>query len=75
MIDYNKYLNKHIREIGLSPIEKISLMAAEVKDCIVRKSGSPTPSTIQSFTSAAIREIFSIGDRPISLICLLRYLL
>ena len=41
MIDYNKYLNKTIREIPMSPIEKISIMAAQTKDCILLGVGEP----------------------------------
>ena len=41
MIDYEKYLNKSIREIPLSPIEKVSLLAKEVGNCIVLGVGEP----------------------------------
>ena len=57
MIDYNKYLNKHIREIGLSPIEKISLMAAEVKDCIVLGVGEPDFRTPWRIREAGIQAL------------------
>ena len=41
MIDYNKYLNKKIKAIPLSPIEKISIMASGLDDCIVLTVGEP----------------------------------
>ena len=57
MIDYNKYLNKHIKEIGLSPIEKISLMAAEIKDCIVLGVGEPDFRTPWRIREAGIQAL------------------
>ena len=41
MIDYSKYLNKRIKDIPLSPIEEISILAAQEKDCIVLGVGEP----------------------------------
>ena len=57
MIDYNKYLNKTIREIPLSPIEKISLMAAQTKDCILLGVGEPDFRTPWRIREAGIQAL------------------
>lgn len=57
MIDYDKYLNKTLKEIPLSPIEKISLMASEVKDCIVLGVGEPDFKTPWRIREAGIQSL------------------
>ena len=57
MIDYSKYLNKTIRDIPLSPIEKISLMAAQTKDCILLGVGEPDFRTPWRIREAGIQAL------------------
>ena len=57
MIDYSKYLNKAIRDIPLSPIEKISMMAREVDDCIILGVGEPDFKTASRITEAGIQSL------------------
>ena len=57
MIDYNKYLNKTIREIPMSPIEKISIMAAQTKDCILLGVGEPDFRTPWRIREAGIQAL------------------
>ncbi len=57
MIDYSKYLNKRIKEIPLSPIEEISIMAAGIKDCIVLGVGEPDFRTPWRIREAGIQAL------------------
>lgn len=57
MIDYSKYLNKAIRDIPLSPIEKISMMAREVDDCIILGVGEPDFKTPWRIREAGIQSL------------------
>lgn len=57
MIDYNRYFNKKISEIPLSPIEKISIMAAGVDDCIVLTVGEPDFKTPWRIREAGIQSL------------------
>ncbi len=57
MIDYDKYLNKAIKEIPLSPIEKVSLLAKEMGDCIVLGVGEPDFKTPWRIREAGIQAL------------------
>lgn len=57
MIDYSKYLNKAIRDIPLSPIEKISMMARDVDDCIILGVGEPDFKTPWRIREAGIQSL------------------
>ena len=57
MMDYEKYLNKTIREIPLSPIEKVSLLAKEAGDCIVLGVGEPDFKTPWRIREAGIQAL------------------
>lgn len=57
MIDYDKYLNKTLKSIPLSPIEKISIMAAGVPDCIVLGVGEPDFKTPWRIREAGIASL------------------
>ena len=57
MIDYNRYLNKKISDIPLSPIEKISIMASELDDCIVLTVGEPDFKTPWRIREAGIQSL------------------
>ena len=57
MIDYSKYLNKRIKDIPLSPIEEISILAAQEKDCIVLGVGEPDFRTPWRIREAGIQAL------------------
>lgn len=57
MIDYSKYLNKAIKSIPLSPIEKISMMARDIDDCIILGVGEPDFKTPWRIREAGIRSL------------------
>lgn len=57
MIEYEKYINTTLKEIPLSPIEKISLMAGSVKDCIVLGVGEPDFKTPWRIRQAGIESL------------------
>ena len=57
MIDYEKYLNNTIKDIPLSPIEKITNMASEIKDCIILGVGEPDFKTPYRIRQAGIASL------------------
>jgi len=57
MMGYDKYLNRTIKEIPLSPIEKVSLLAKEVGDCIVLGVGEPDFKTPWRIREAGIQAL------------------
>ena len=57
MIDYGKHLNTIIKDIPLSPIEKITNMASEIKDCIILGVGEPDFKTPYRIRQAGIASL------------------
>lgn len=57
MIDYSKHLNKIIKDIPLSPIEKISIMASNIEDCIILGVGEPDFKTPWRIREAGIASL------------------
>ena len=57
MIDYEKYLNNTMKDIPLSLIEKISIMASEIDDCIILGVGEPDFKTPWRIREAGIESL------------------